>query len=62
LEDLMSDDSERRKRNLFIVNGAGLLCVAISVLMVTTGNIGWPSLALLAVAFVLMLFGRRFHP
>jgi hypothetical protein len=51
-----------RKRNLFIVNGAGLLCVALSVLLLTTGNAGWLSWLLLGVAAVFMLVGRRLQP
>jgi hypothetical protein len=58
----MSDDRQRRRRNLFLVNGAGLLCIGVSVLMVTTGNAGWLSWILLGVAAVCMIIGRRLIP
>lgn len=55
-------DNPNRKRNLFLVNGAGLVCIAMSMLMVTTGNAGWLSWLLLGASAVLMAVGWRLRP
>ncbi len=55
----MNDDQRDRRRKLIIFNGAGLVCVAISVLLVTTGNMGLLSWLLLGAAAVFMVVARR---
>lgn len=55
-------DDQNRKRNIIIINAAGLIFIGASVLLVTTGNVGWLSWLLLGIAGVFMLIGRRFRP
>jgi hypothetical protein len=55
-------DPDKRRRNIILANGAGLLLVGASVLLVTTGNAGWFSWLLLGLAAVAMFIGRRFRP
>jgi hypothetical protein len=56
---MTDEERQRRRRNLLLLNGAGLVCVTLSVILAISTGGSWLSWGLLAAAGALLVISRR---